>query len=119
MIQNPYHYNRNYYQLEEKYKGKYNTIKTKWLKENFKSSNDIMRNCMTFNAATGQPMVDAGLFRDSRIKTFMKEWDVKDKDDYPIALTPEKIDSLKSPIANALLNEYDRKVSGSEEELGN
>jgi hypothetical protein len=102
-----------------KYGDKIKLLKTHWGKESWKATNTMIRGSMGFNAATGQPMVDAASFRDTRLKTLLKAWDAKDDAGVPVPCTPDNIDLLQNDIATALLNAYDAKTLVSKEELGN
>ena len=90
-------------------------VETTWKVMSWKEQNDITKGS-TIQTMEGQE-IDWMSFRDKRLKTCLIGWNLKDKDEKPVILTHEAIDSLPSDIVNALLIKFDELTSltGDEE----
>ena len=92
------------------------TLKTWWSKSDWRNTNRINSKCVrqTTNAdGTKSAELDAIMYRDLRIKSALKSWDLKDESGKVIPVTENVIDSLVPEVAYELLNNYD-KVTASE-----
>lgn len=101
---------------EKKYSGKVKVLKTKWSRQNWKLSNDLTRESMSFNGATGEPMVDVFKLRDLRIKKFLKSWDLKDPKGQDIPCNAEWIDQLHPSMASHLIDKYNEVTLPDEDQ---
>jgi len=105
--------------IELKNKDKIKILKTKWARQNWRLSNEMTRDSMTFNSATGEPMIDIFRLRDLRVKKFLKEWDLKDNNTQPVPCNEDMIDSLHPVIVSTLVDRYNQKMLPKDEEQKN
>lgn len=63
---------------------------------------------------TGQ--VDFNRWRDLRVKTCLKEWDLKDEDGKAVPCSPDIINRIDAVVLDAILNEFDKVTSVELEE---
>ena len=101
---------------EKKHGDKVKTMKTKWSRQNWKLSTELTRGSMTFNMATGQPMIDFMALRDSKLKKFLKEWDLKDNNGQNIPCNDEMKDQMHPSMATYLVDQYNEITLPSEED---
>ena len=102
---------------EEK-KKKTSVLSTKWKQLNWQEQNKIMsQNTNITDPLTGQVQFDVYKFRDNRVKTCLKEWNLRDDNNNPIPITPEKIDQLPADIVGELLTEYEKVTEWSKADM--
>lgn len=90
-------------------------IRTKWRPQSWKSSNDLLSQSMTYNAVKQEADIDWTRFRDGRLKASLLEWSGDDVKDVPC--TAENINKLHASVAVALLEKYDKAMSGDKKEI--
>jgi hypothetical protein len=106
-------------EIEAKYKDHIKTINTMWLQPNWKQSNDVIRKATQFVPEVGDRRLNWQMYRGLLLETFMKEWDIKDKDGKTVPCDKASIDNLDVNIAAALIDAFQAKTSPSEDDLGN
>lgn len=97
-------------------------IRTDWAPLNWRESNNIYSSCMKQTTlADGNPSIelDAIKFRDQKLKTCLKNWDIKDDNGQNVPLNAATIDTLASEVAQKLIDDFDRVTQVPEEELKN
>lgn len=91
-------------------------LNTKWKDVSWKEQNQSLKSCMIINNVTGNPEIDQIKFRDLKVKSCLKEWDLKDDNNAPIPCDPRVIDELPFDVIVGLVNKYDKLVVLGEEE---
>src|SRR4051812_29923638 len=56
------------------------TLRTGWIQQTWQAANELLRRSTVFNFQTQQSDIDWTLYRDSRLKACLTQWDAKDKD---------------------------------------
>jgi len=98
-------------------KEKIHILETKWKQLSWKEQNTIMnKSTQITDAATGQFNFNLYGYQDSRVKSCLKEWNLKDDKGTIVQVTPENIDRLPADIVSVLLEKYESAVSISKEE---
>jgi len=103
----------------QKHGDKVETIKTSWCVLDWRTSNDMTREAMTFNSATGEPSLDIFKLRELRIKKCLKKWDLKDANGAPVPCNEQYIDKLHPVIASTLIESYNDLTIPTDEEQKN
>lgn len=93
-------------------------LNTEWRSLTWKESNTITKDSMYFDPHQGMQDVDYFQYRDLRIKSCLKKWDLKDDNGKPVPCTPDVIDQLPAEVVFALVNRYDTAVNLDEDEKG-
>ena len=95
-------------------------LNTKWQSLTWKENNDLMKKTGTTNPTTGSPDIDFASFQDLRVKTCLKWWDLKAKeeDTQPLPVSADAIDKLNANVVRALLDKFDTINSVEDEEMG-
>lgn len=91
-------------------------LNTKWKEISWKEQNDILNQCKSTNQLTGLPDIDNLKFRDQRIKSCLKEWDLKDDAGQLIPCHPEIIEQLPFEVIFALVQKFDSLINLDDEE---
>ncbi len=95
-------------------------VKTLWRRMTWKDQNTIYSQCIRENIDSQGKVnakFDAIMFRDMKLKTCLKSWDVKDentKDQIPI--TAALIDDLDPEVAQELLSSFEQVTEPSDKE---
>lgn len=105
--------------LMEKYADRVQELNTIWEHPNFKTSNDMAKQCMVMDPYTGKREVELSTYRSTVLQTCLKGWDACDDDDKPVPCTIEFINKLDFNIALELTNQYFDRTTISEEEAKN
>ena len=104
---------------DEDQKDKVESLSTKWSVMNWKEQNiSVEKAYSKTNNLTGEKIFDHIAYRDSIIKSCLKQWDAKaNGQDVPV--TPEAIDMLPGDIVMSLYSQYEKVLDYTEAELGN
>ena len=81
---------------------------------NWAESRTMLSSCVIMNAANGEGVMDPYRFMDTRIKTLLKDWTLKDKDGNKIEVNPANIDMLPPTIVDCLFNRLTKKLTPQE-----
>ena len=90
-------------------------LTTMWKVLSWGDQNKITKRCERYTPE-GLQDIDYFKFRDLRIKSCLKGWDLKDAKGVAVPVTPETIDTLPSDIVFALVSRYDTVTEGSQDE---
>jgi len=95
-------------------------LKTWWSRMNWKEQNIILGQC--FKQTTGsdgesKTDLDMIVYRDMKLKTCLKKWDLKDDNNQEITITPSVIDSLVPEVAQQLLNNFEQVTEATDKQL--
>lgn len=96
-------------------------IITTWKRLTWKDQNTIYSRCLkTVPGIDGKPTVelDTILYRDLKLKTCLKKWDIRDESGQILAVAPETIDLLVPEVAQEMLNAFERVTEASSFDLG-
>ncbi len=94
-------------------------ISTKWRILNWEEQNKVSdKSVQNINPATGQRQFNHILYRDTIIKTCLKEWDLT-INEKPVPVTPELINKLPGPVIMELYNKFESVMDYTEEEIKN
>ena len=100
-------------------KDKVELLTTNWSIMNWKEQNiSVERAYSKSNNLTGEKIFDHISYRDSIIKSCLKQWDAK-ANGQPVPVTPEAIDRLPGDIVMGLYSKYEKTLDYTEEELKN
>jgi hypothetical protein len=103
---------------EEK-KDKVEALTTKWSVMSWNDQNvSVEKAYSKSNRVTGEKEFDHVTYRDSIIKSCLKQWDIV-VNGQPVPVTPGAIDKLPGEIVMSLYSQYEKMLDYSEEELGN
>lgn len=91
-------------------------LNTKWKEIAWKEQNQILAECRSVNQFSGLLEVDHLKFRDKKVKTCLKNWDLKDDMGNAIPCTPEIIDQLSFEVVFSLVNKFDSIINLDDEE---
>lgn len=61
--------------------------------------------------------MDPVVYRELKLKTCLKKWDIKDDEGNLVEVTNDAIDSLSPDVAQALLDAFEKSTEASEEDL--
>lgn len=106
-------------EMEERFKGSVFELQTQWVQPNWKESNDLIRASTTWDSEAGERMLDWQKYRFLLLEHFMKSWDVKDEKGQAVPCVKENIEKLDANIAAALVDEFLKKTTLTEKEVGN
>jgi hypothetical protein len=93
-------------------------LNTHWALLNWGDQNNITKNAI-FTTPEGYRDVDMIKVRDMRLKTALKEWDLVDDAGNKQPVSQATIDALPPEVVTALIREYEKRTSLSEEEEKN
>jgi len=93
-------------------------LSTKWGQLNWEQENKIMNNVNKVDPMTGDIQFDIFQFRDSRIKSCLKEWNLKDDNNEIIPVNDSNINKLPSDIVIALINRYEEAIKVGQDKMG-
>ena len=103
----------------EETKGKVELLTTQWSVMNWREQNMTVEHAYAkANPMTGEKVFDHVSYRDTIIKTCLKQWDIL-VNGQPVPVTPDAIDKLPSEIVMGLYSRYEKVLDYTEEELGN
>jgi len=94
---------------------------TTWKRMTWKDQNMIFSRCLrTVPGPDGQATteLDTIMYRDLKIKTCLKDWDLQDDNGVKVPINSDVIDSLAPEVAVALLNNFEMVTEASAEDLG-
>ena len=97
-------------------------LKTWWSRMTWKEQNQIYSNCLHQVAvAEGRPRTELDMisYRDQKLKTCLKKWDLKDDNGQDMPITENIIDQLVPEVAQELLNSFELITEASEDDLKN
>lgn len=104
---------------DEESKDKVESLTTQWSVMNWKEQNISVEHAYAkTNPMTGEKVFDHISYRDTIIKTCLKQWDII-VNGQPVPVTPDAIDRLPSEIVMGLYSKYEKVLDYTEEELGN
>lgn len=105
---------------DENKKDKIETLTTKWSIMNWKEQNSSADQAYSkSNPMTGEKVFNHVLYRDSIIKSCLKQWDIVTTNGQTVPVTQEAIDNLPGDIVMGLYAKYEKTLDYSEEEMGN
>lgn len=96
-------------------------LRTWWSRMNWEEQNQIYSRCLRqIPEAEGKVRteLDMIMFRDMKLKTCLKKWDLKDDNKQDIPITESIINQLVPEAAHELLNSFEKVTEASENELG-
>jgi hypothetical protein len=97
-------------------------LRTVWRRLTWAEHNSISSKCMiNIPSPDGQIRVnwDAIRFRDLKLKTCLKGWDLLDENGNKIPVTTTVIDNLAPEVAHQLVNDFEKVTEPNEDDLGN
>jgi len=104
---------------DEDKKSEVELLTTQWSIMNWKEQNfSIEKAWSGSNVITGEKVFDHVSYRDSIVKSCLKQWDIAINGQI-VPVTPEGVDKLPGDIVMGLFDRYEKIVSFSEEEMGN
>jgi len=104
---------------DEEQKEKVKIFNTFWKVLSWQDQNNIGKNSMIKDEDGTSGDIDQFRYRDLRIKTCLKEWDLKDDEDKDVPCDSAHINMLPAHIVSELINKYDMEVLVDDEELKN
>lgn len=96
-------------------------IMTTWKRLTWKDQNTIFSKCLrTVPGLDGKPVteLDSISYRDQKLKTCLKKWDLRDENGQVSPVTTDTIDILLPEVAQELLNSFERVTEPTAQELG-
>jgi len=90
-------------------------LTTMWKVLSWGDQNNLSKMCERYTP-DGLQGIDYFKFRDLRMKSCIKSWDIKDIKGTPVPVTSEIIDTLPPDIVFALIDRYDTTTEGSQDE---
>lgn len=96
-------------------------LRTWWSRMTWKEQNQIYSRCLKqVQAAEGKTRTELDMisFRDMKLKTCLKKWDLKDDNKQDVPITEIIIDQLVPEVAQELLNNFELVTEASEEQMG-
>lgn len=97
-------------------------LKTWWSRMTWKEQNQIYSSCL-HQVPTGEGKARTELdmisYRDLKLKTCLKKWDLKDDNGQDMPITETIIDQLVPEVAQELLNSFELVTEASDEQLKN
>jgi len=94
-------------------------LNTKWKTLSWKDQNEVTKKSMIYSQVEDRQDIDLFMFRDARLKTCLKSWDLKDEFNNVVPVSKEIIDELPADVVFALITKYDRITSLTPEEEKN
>ena len=97
------------------------SISTKWKRMLWKDQNTIFSKCLRTRhnpEGVAQTELDSITYRDMKLKTCLKDWDLKDSAGNIVPVNNETIDMLTPEIANELINAFERYTEATADDLG-
>lgn len=92
-------------------------LNTKWHRPTWKMQNEILSKCTTVDNETGQANIDVQKFRDLKVKTYLRDWDME-YDGQQIPVSEEVIDRLPPDFFISLADKFDLATTEDEEHRG-
>ena len=94
-------------------------LTTKWSTMNWKEQNSsVERAYSKVNSLTGDKTFDHVSYRDSIIKSCLKQWNIV-VNGQTVPVTPDAIDKLPGDVVMALYSKYEKILDYTDEELKN
>lgn len=110
-------------EMEEKYGALVKEIHTQWVQPNWQETNDLIRKSTVPDPYTGRRDMDWTLYRQFLLERYMKSWDITqegpDGKSVQVPCTVEYINKLDPSVAAALVEEFVRRTTISEDDLKN
>lgn len=96
-------------------------LNTWWSRMTWREQNYIYSQCIRQISSEGGARTELDMisYRDLKLKTCLKKWDLKDEKGNDIPLTEAIIDNLVPEVAMELLNNFELVTEASEEDLKN
>lgn len=97
-------------------------LRTWWSRMTWKEQNQIYSRCLRQVPGTeGKTRTELDMisYRDMKLKTCLKKWDLKDDAKQEISVTENIIDNLVPEVAQELLNNFEMVTEASEDDLKN
>lgn len=96
-------------------------LRTWWSRMTWKEQNLVYSKC--FHQSTdseGKTRADLDMiaFRDYKLKTCLKKWDLKDESGNDVKVSDNIIDNLYPEVAQELLNQFELITEATDEEMG-
>ncbi len=98
------------------------SITTSWRRMTWKDQNVIFSKCLKTIPGSDGAMhteLDTIQYRDLKLKTCLKKWDVKDDQGKEVSVNDDVIDILTPEVAQELINNFEQITEASAEELKN
>lgn len=95
---------------------------TYWKTMSWKDQNNILSKTLRHTTkpdGTVMTNLDPIHYRDLKLKTCLKKWNVLNENNSPMEVTEKAIDNLHPQVAQELLDSFERVTEASEEDLGN
>ncbi len=97
-------------------------LRTWWSRMTWKEQNQVYSRCLrqvTGTEGKTRTELDMIAYRDIKLKTCLKKWDLKDEMKQEVPITETIIDQLVPEVAQELLNNFEMVTEASEEDLKN
>lgn len=97
-------------------------LNTGWKVLSWADHNHVYTECLKYSTNESGITVtnlDFIKFRDMKLKTCLKMWDIKDETGRIVPVTPGTIDALHPEVANELLNGFEKVTDITPQELKN
>ncbi len=97
-------------------------LKTWWSRMTWKEQNQIYANCLhQIPTSEGKTRTELDMisYRDMKLKTCLKKWDLKDDNGQEMPITDTIVDQLVPEVAQELLNSFELVTEASEDDLKN
>jgi len=99
-----------------------NRVETSWKRITWADQNSLLSASMTNVARPDGQMsveLDGIKYRDKKLKTCLKRWDIKDENGQPVQVDDNVIDMLAPEVAQELLSSFERVTEPTEEDSKN
>ena len=96
-------------------------LRTWWSRMTWKEQNIIYARCLRQSTDTeGKTRTDLDMisYRDFKLKTCLKKWDLKDDKGNDILVSDQIIDNLYPEVAQELLNQFELITEATDDEMG-
>ncbi len=97
-------------------------LRTWWSRMSWREQNNLYARCLkqsTSPDGKARTDLDAISYRDMKLKTCLKKWDLKDDSGNEVTITETVIDNLVPEVAQELLNQFELLTEAGEEDLKN
>jgi len=97
-------------------------LRTWWSRMTWKEQNQIYSRCLKqVTGAEGKTRTELDMisYRDMKLKTCLKKWDLKDENKQDVPITELIVDQLVPEVAQELLNNFEMVTEAGEEDLKN
>lgn len=95
-------------------------LSTKWKRLTWKEQNVILSSCFISKPSADGKLItsmDGMKFREMKLKTCLKDWDILDSYGNKIPITEENIDNMVPEVANELIDSFEKLTEPTGDDL--